>query len=270
MPELMGQDFLYRKWTINNPRAVLLLIHGIGAHSARWNFFADYFCQKGFASYALELPGFGQTPNHPRGHVDSFNLYYQDIQNLLGMIKRDYPDRKVFIVGESMGGLIAFLAASKYKDQFAGQILLSPAFQNGMKFPFSAYLTLIANALINPKKSIKLPFTSAMVTRDVAYQKVMDNNPDELRYASVKILLNILFAQIKAKRIAKKTTTPSLFLLSLQDQLVNAKASQKMFSRLTIKDKSLIEYPAMLHALYIDLDREKVFANILNWLEKRI
>ncbi len=270
MPELIGQDFLYRKWTTNNPRAILLLIHGIGAHSARWNFFGDYFAQNGFSSYAIELPGFGQTPHRPRGHIDSFNLYYQDILNLLGMIKRDYPGRKVFIVGESMGGLIAFLAASKFKDQFAGQILISPAFKNGMRFPFTAYSTLITNCLLNPKKSVKLPFTSAMVTRDVAYQKVMDNNPDELRYASVKTLLNILFAQIKAKRIAKKITTPSLFLLSLQDQLVNAKTIQKMFSRLTIKDKTLIEYPALLHALYIELDREKVFANILDWLEKRI
>lgn len=270
MPGLIGSDILYRQWEVTDPKAVLLLVHGMGAHSARWNFLADYFKAKGFACYAIELKGYGATPDRPRGHIDSFNIYYRDILKLNDIIKKDSPGRPVFLLAESMGGLIAFMMACQYPDKFAGQILISPAFQNGMKFQLSAYLTLISQIFVNPKKTVDMPFTSAMCTRDLDYQKVMDNNPDESRVASLKMLINILFAQMAALKLAKTLQVPSLFLIAGKDYLVNEKAGRQLFKNLQLKDKTLIEYPEMLHALSIDLGREKVFADIFNWLSKRV
>jgi acylglycerol lipase len=270
MPELIGADILYRKWETANPRAVLLLVHGLGAHTARWNFLADYFTAKGFASYALELKGFGATPDRPRGHIDSFNIYYADILKLYDIIQKENPSRKVYLLAESLGGLIAFMLACQYPDKFAGQILISPAFQNGMRFKFSAYLTLISQIFVNPKKTVEMPFTSAMCTRDLAYQKVMDNNPDESRVASLKMLINILFAQLAALKLAKTLRIPSLFLIAGKDYLINEQAARHVFDGLKLQDKAKIEYPEMLHALSIDLGREQVFADILNWLGKRL
>jgi alpha-beta hydrolase superfamily lysophospholipase len=270
MPELIGSDILYRKWQVADPKAVLLLVHGMGAHSARWNFLADYFKAQGFSSYGIELKGYGATADRPRGHVDSFNIYYADILKLYNIIKKGNPDRKVFLLAESMGGLIAFLMACQHPDKFAGQILISPAFQNGMKFKFSAYLTLLGSIFVNSKKTIEMPFTSAMCTRDLEYQKVMDHNPDESRVASIKMLMNIIFAQMAALKLSKALLVPSLFLIAGNDYLVNEKAGRQVFDGLKLKDKTKIEYPEMLHALSIELGREKVFADILNWLSKRV
>ena len=257
---------LYRRWGPAQPEAVLLLVHGLGAHSARWDFLAEFFAPKGYRSYAIELKGFGQTPDRPRGHIDSFDIYYRDILALLDLIKKENPGKKVFVLGESMGALISFLAA----DNFAGQILISPAFANGMKFPLSAYLTLAAFILVDPKRTVAVPFTSAMCTRDAAYQKVMDHNPDELRVASLKLLMNVLFAQLRAKSLAGKVKAPTLFLLSGKDLLVDESAGRKVFENLKMQDKTKIEYPDMLHALSIELGREKVFNAILAWLDKRV
>jgi alpha-beta hydrolase superfamily lysophospholipase len=265
MAQLISSGILYRKWITPNNKAVLLLVHGLGAHTARWNFLADFFSQKGYSSYAIELKGFGQTPDRPRGHIDSFDIYYRDIFALLDIVKKENPGKKVFILGESMGGLIAFIIA----NEFAGQILISPAFQNGMKFPLASYLTLIAFILIDPKRTVEVPFTSAMCTRDTAYQNVMNNNPDEIRVASLKLLMNTLFAQMKALKLAKGLKVPSLFLISGKDLLIDESVSRKVFKNLKLQDKTLIEYPEMLHALSIELGREKVFEDILNWLEKR-
>jgi alpha-beta hydrolase superfamily lysophospholipase len=270
MPELIKSDIYYRKWPAADPKAALLLVHGLGAHSARWNFLADYFKARGIASYALELKGFGATPERPRGHIDSFNIYYADILKLHDIIKKGNPGRKVFLLGESLGGLIVFLTACQYPDKFAGQILISPAFQNGMKFKASAYLTLISQLFINPRKTVEMPFTSAMCTRDIAYQKVMDNNPDEVRVASLKLLINTLFAQMAALKLAKTLQVPSLFLIAGKDYLVNENAARQLFDKLKLGDKTKIEYPEMLHALSIELGREKVFADILNWLARRL
>jgi alpha-beta hydrolase superfamily lysophospholipase len=263
-------DILYRHWNASSPKAVLLLIHGLGAHTARWNFLAGFFAAKGFSSYALDLRGFGRTPERPRGHIDSFRIYDDDLLALLAIVAREHPGKKIFLLGESLGALMAFNLAGRFPGEFSGQILISPSFKNGMKFPLSSYLTLIALYLINARKTVPVPFTSAMCTRDVAYQKVMDANPDELRVASLKCLMGILGEQRSAKKPAKAMSVPALFLIPGLDQLVDERASRKLFAKMSLDDKTLLEYPDMHHALSIELGREKVFADILAWLRKRV
>jgi len=269
MTEIIESDIMYRRWDALSAKAVLLLIHGLGAHSARWDFLAGFFAEKGYSSYAIELRGFGRTKDRPRGHIDSFRVYEQDILHLAEIIGREYPSRKIVLLGESMGALIAFNLACLHPETFAGQVLISPAFKNGIKFPLSTYLTLVANILIRPRKTIAIPFTSDMCTRDSSYCQVMDANPDELRLASLKLLMNIMGEQRKAKRLAKGLTVPTLVQVAGQDQLVDARAERKMFEKLNVQDKTLLDYPEMFHALSIELGRERVFQDILDWLEKR-
>lgn len=280
MKELLGSDFLYRRWDAvstdassagaSSPRAVLLLVHGLGAHTARWDFLASFFAGRGISSYAGELRGFGCTPERPRGHVDSIRVYDRDILGLREIIAAEHPGKKIFILGESLGGLIAFNLSGRNPDAFAGQILISPAFKNAMKFPLSSYLTLAANIAIRPRKTIAVPFTAAMCTQDVEYQAVMNGNPDELRVASLKLLMSSLSEQRAAARLAAGTTVPPLFLIAGRDLLVDARAARKIFQKLTLADKTLIDYPDLFHALSIELDRERVFGDILAWLDGRI
>ncbi len=265
---------LFRRWDASpapaSPNAVFLLVHGLGAHSARWNFLAGYLAERGFASYAVELRGFGRTPERPRGHIDSFRVWDRDILELRDIIGKDFPGRKVFLLGESMGGLLAFNLACRNADKFSGQVLIAPAFKNGMKFPPSVYLKLVAFILFKPAMTVDLPFTSEMVSRDTDYLAVMNANPDEIREASLKCLFNFLPDQAGSGKLAKKLAVPTLFLIPGVDVLVDERAGRKMFDKLLLADKTLLEYPDMLHALSIDLGREKVFEDILDWVAPRI
>ena len=274
MLELQGTNFLFRRWdagpTPASPKAVFLLVHGLGARTARWDFLAGHFAAGGFASYALELRGFGRTPERPRGHIDSFRVWDRDILELRNIIGQDFPDKKVFLLGESMGGLLAFNLACRNADKFAGQVLIAPAFKNAMKFPFSVYVKLALFLLFNPKLAVDVPFRSEMVTRDPEYLKVMDSSPDEVRVASLKLLAGFLPEQARSRRLAEKLEVPTLFLIPGIDHLVDERAGRKIFERIAFPDKTLIEYPAMLHALSIDLGREKVFQDVLDWAEKRV
>jgi acylglycerol lipase len=280
MRNLQGTDFLYRRWDAApapsattgsaSPKAVFLLVHGLGAHSARWDFLAESFAGRGYASYAVELRGFGAAPERPRGHVPSFRVWDRDILALREIIRQDFPRKKVFLLGESMGGLIAYHLAGLNPGQFAGQVLIAPAFKSGMKFPLSTYVKLVLFLPFNPKLLIGLPFTSEMATRDPEYAAVMNANPDEVRVASLKLLAGFLPLQSEAGRVAKKVGVPTLFLVPGVDHLVDERAGRKVFGKIAIADKTLIEYPEMFHALSIDLGREKVFRDILDWTDKRI
>jgi alpha-beta hydrolase superfamily lysophospholipase len=59
-------------------------------------------------------------------------------------------------------------------------------------------------------------------------------------------------------------------LLSGADTFVCSRASRKIFEGIKFKDKQIIEYPDMRHALTMELGREEVFGDMLKWLEKRI
>ena len=274
MPELQGTNILFRRWAASpapaSPKAVVLLVHGLGAHSARWGFLAGHLAERGFASYAIELRGFGRTPERPLGHIGSFRIWDRDILELGDIARRENPGKKIFLLGESMGGLLAFNLACRNADKFAGQVLIAPGFKNGMKFPPSVYLKLAAFILFKPTMMIDLPFTSEMVTRDPDYLVVMNANPDELRVASLKCLFNFLPEQAGSGKLAKKLAVPTLFLIPGVDLLVDERAGRKMFQKLPLADKTLLEYPDMLHALSIDLGREKVFEDILDWVAPRV
>jgi len=273
MRELIGTDVLYRKWEACPPgepaKAAFLLIHGLGAQSARWRFLAEQLAAAGFASYAVELRGYGLTPERPRGHVDSLADWERDVLVMRETVAAENPGRKIFALGESVGGLVAFNAACRHPAAFDDLVLISPDFKNALKFPLSTYLTLAALILFRPRKTVPIPFTSAMCTRDAAYQAVLDADPGELRIGSLACLMSILREQGKAAKLAGRLTIPTLFLISGKDSLVDERTGRKLFGKLPLADKTLLEYPGMLHALSIELGREKVFRDILDWAEPR-
>ena len=273
MPELIGADVLFRKWAPPSPeapRAVFLLVHGLGAHSARWEFLAGALAEAGFASYAIELRGFGRTPDRPRGHVDSFRLWDDDILALGDVVGKEHPGARVFLLGESLGGLVAFNLAALHPEPFAGLVLLAPAFKNAMKFPASAYAKLALLLLVRPKLMIDVPFTSEMVTSDPAYLAVMNASPDEVRQASLKLLGGCLPEQSRAMRKGPGLGVPVLVLLAGRDLLVDTRAARKAFDRVALTDKTLVEYPGMLHGLSIEAGRDRVFRDIIHWAGARL
>lgn len=273
MTDLQGTDFLFRRWdaapAAAGPKAVFLLVHGLGAHSGRWRFWGEYFAERGFVSYAIELRGFGASPERPRGHIGSFEAWTRDILALRETIGRDFPGRKVVLVGESMGGLVAHDLAARHPGRFDAVVLMAPAFKNGLKFPLSAYAK-IALIPFCPKLMIDLPFTSEMATRDPEYAAVMNASPEELRVASVKLLAGFLPLQARAGRLARRLEAPTLLLIPGIDHLVNERPAPRIFRKIAAADKTMVEYPEMFHALYIDLGREKVFGDILEWTAKRV
>ena len=259
---------LYYKWVSKDPAKVFLLVHGMGAHSERWKFFAEHLLKKNISSYSLELRGFGQTTDY-KGHIDSLDTYYKDIARLVEIIKVENPGKKIILAGESMGGLIGFEFFLKHPKDTDALVCFSPAFANNMKLDYPG---VILPLLYNSKKQNVMPFTSAMCTRDTEYQKVMDADPREHRFATSSLLLQILFAQMRSTLFACKIEKPVLFLLAGddKDKLVDPKASKAVFKRMKGDNKKLIQYSDMLHALSIEAGREKVFEDIIEWIKEML
>lgn len=262
-------DSMYRQWIASSPKAVLLLVHGLGSHTGRWEFLGDFFQKNNVSSYALELKGFGQTQG-ARGHIDSLDIYFRDIRFLCDIITRENPDKKIFLLGESMGALICFLFAASGTKLFSGLICLSPAFAGKLKFNLWTYLNIVLALWYNPQKQFPVPITPQMCTRDIDYQSIIDLDSLDKRMATAQLYWNIFKGQLKVKFLKNKITASLLILTAQEDTVVDSLAASKIFNCLTIKDKEIINYAGMRHALSIDLGKEEVFKDILAWLERRM
>ena len=159
--------------------------------------------------------------------------------------------------------------ASSDPDLFEGLICISPAFQSIMRFSLSEYVSIFSSALYNPKKQFEMPFDSTMCTRDGDMCKKMDNDPREHRLASAALLFETAKAQVASAFRSRRIKVPVLFLLAEEDSMISAGIAEKIYDRLRVEDKSIIVYPGMRHALSIELGREEVFQDILEWLRER-
>ena len=258
---------LYRRWQAQEPKAVLLLVHGLGAHTGRWESLGDFFQKNNISSYALELKGFGRTQGE-RGDVDSLDTYFQDIRSLYDIIRQENPDKKIFLLGESMGALICFLFAVSAPRLFSGLICISPAFAGKLHFNLWTYLNIGLALIFNPKRHFPVPITPLMCTQDTEYQKIIDVDPLDKHTATARLYWNIIKAQQRVKSLTDKIIPPLLAITAGEDTVVDSLSTRKIFNSLRIKDKEIINYAGMRHALSVDLGKEKVFGDILRWLEK--
>ncbi|MFA5143585.1 MAG: alpha/beta fold hydrolase [Candidatus Omnitrophota bacterium] len=259
----------YRQWTPPAPRAVFLLVHGIGAHSGRWEAMADFFLLNGIASYAVDLKDFDRR-GAPEKSSYRFRDYYDKISRLYEIAVKENPEKKVFLVGESMGALISFSLVSGRPSPFSGLVCLSPAFANRHRLAIADGLKMLTALLCDRHKSFKLPFDSSMCTRDEACSRRLEEDPREYRSIPVIEIFDILSSQFKARFGRKKIGIPLLFLIAGDDRIVDSSAAKRVFKRVAAADKMFVEFPDMRHALSIDLGKEKVSMEILNWVEKRL
>jgi alpha-beta hydrolase superfamily lysophospholipase len=247
----------------------MLMVHGLGGHSNNWEFVANFLVRHGVACYSIELKGFGATEG-VRGHIDSMDTYIKDVRRLCNIVKRDNRRVPVFIAGESMGGLIGFLTVIKKPDLFRGLVCISPGFKSRLKFSLMEYFRMITARFYNAKKQFRMPFTNQMCSRDPECLKIMDNDKLEHRWATPKMLQSILLGQLSSRLFKHKVRTDTLFLLAGADTFVCSEASRQIFRGIRFEHKHIIEYPEMRHSLTMELGREKVFADLLAWINKRI
>ena len=257
--DIVESSEAYKTWIHPSPKAKFLLIHGLGANSLWWESFASASLKQDISSYAIDLRKY-----------KSFAAFFKAIDDFLIKIKEESPHVKIFAIGESMGALIILSMVLKDQTLFDGIACISPALKSSTPLKLLDYLKIFTPLFYNRDKVYKLPVTSDMCTRDPEYLKVIESTYDKDVSSTSQVLFDIFVAQLRMRSSAMRIDSPLLFLIAGHDLLVHSQASVKVFSRLKCKDKTLIEYPGMYHSLSVEIGKEKVFRDILEWVAGRI
>lgn len=259
----------YREWNCVDPKAVIILVHGMGGYSGRFFEFGPYLAKSGFQIYAIEQKGHGESPSI-KGHIRNFKLYTSDLRSLVEFAISQHKGKKIFIFGESMGGLITLDFSIHYQKLIDGIILVSPAVKDKLPMSLGKKAAILRAAIFDPMGFFPAGFSASTFTRDKVMAKRIDSDDLEVRNFTAKFFLSISKAMMYVNMNPYVINLPVLMLLSGKDAMVSAEAAAKYFKKISSKDKELKWYPDMYHALYVDKDRENVFKDMTSWINKHL
>ncbi len=104
-----GLRLFERRWLPSGePRGEVLLVHGFIEHGGRYAPTAEALARRGYAISVTDLRGHGKSGG-PRCWIPSFDEYVDDLDTCFDRVVRRATGKPVFVLGHSLGGLIAVL-----------------------------------------------------------------------------------------------------------------------------------------------------------------
>ncbi|MFQ5592682.1 MAG: alpha/beta hydrolase, partial [Anaerolineae bacterium] len=267
---LKNLEIFYQHWRPESePRAVLVIVHGLAEHSGRYQHVAEYFVGRGYAVYALDHHGHGRSGGE-RVHVDRFDDFVVDLRTLVDLVQRQETGRGVFLIGHSMGGVIATLFAAQHGDTLQGLILSGSSVRvSGGVSPVLVKISQLLSVLA-PKLGVT-PLDAASVSRDPDVVTRYDSDPLNYR-GRVRARMGAELLQAGNTVLANlhKITVPILIMHAGADQLADPEGSRQIYEGVSSTDKTLKIYDGLYHEIFNEPEKAQVLADVAGWLEKRM
>lgn len=261
-----GAKLYWRAWLPEGAaKAVVVLVHGYAEHLGRYEHFAATLNAAGIGVYALDLWGHGKSEG-TYGFVPAFSAFTDGVEALLGEVERRHPDLPRFLVGHSMGGLIAAAHLATHQSHYAGAVLSGPAIVPEQ--PPSKLLIWVSRLLSRfaPKLGV-LALDSSGVSRDPAV--VAAYLADPLVYngkMSARLAAEMFDAMADARAKARTITLPILLLHGGADKLTAPAGSQFLAEQVASSDRTLKLYSGLYHEIFNEPERDAVLADVTGWI----
>lgn len=225
-------------------KKAVLVIHGL----AGGTYDVEYLTNKmqsisSFDVYAFTLPGHDKVLQSKAKKEDWIISVEQQIEMLIGM-----GYKRIYVVGHSMGGILATHVAGKYKE-VKKVVLAAPAF---------IHILSKENGNFNDKLK-KAP----EVIRGYGIGEVVSRI---FKMAPIS-MIEFLSLTKKYKDIPKNIRKPILIIQGLKDELVPIESSYYVYNNVLSRTKKLILYSNANHDLFRGVDNESVCKEIIRFLK---
>lgn len=251
-----------------SPTRVLTIVHGLGEHVARYQYVLDWFTAHHTNVVIGDLPGHGRSSGR-RGHIEHFDAYVDAATALHAAARERYGSTLPhFLLGHSMGGLIAALAAPQIHASYPlrGLLLSSPCFGTALTIP--AWRLALGRLLVRIAPSLSQPSGIAPedVTRSAEIAAAYGSDPTVLK----TVTLRWYFAFVDAMRLAnERCAHMDLPLGAWQagaDKIVSPAATKAWVQCCGSRDKLYREWPGLYHELLNEPERDEVLTEMLSWM----
>jgi len=249
-----------RHWTCDEPRAQVLMVHGLAEHSGRWEHVGEFLAGRGYDVYAYDWRGHGESEG-PRGHADTFDVMVDDLEEMLGSLDGAAPR---FVYGHSMGGLIATAYAVSDRSQPDGFVLSAPALAATLPAPLRLAAKLIPK--VAPKMRLKSPIEGSHLSRDPAVAERYFADPLLQLPNTAQFGNEALLAMDRTRGQLHQIRVPVLVVHGADDMLIPPAASAPLAAVPTVRRRL---FAGLRHEIHNEPEQEQVLGEIADWLDEQ-
>lgn len=262
---------LFAQWwtpTAGPSKAAVIIVHGLKDHSRRYADAAQKLTQNGYSVYAFDLRGHGDSEGQ-RVWVDNFDEYLDDLQAFFDLVQKKEPNKPIFLFGHSMGGAIVTKFSMRKSRNVAGMVLSAPALRLDVGSITTGSTKYFVAPLMPTLAVLKL--NEEDFSRDPKVVEAIQNDPLIYHDSGPANTAKELFKAVDfIQEDMSKIDTPFITLHGQKDLLTMFEGSADIFQKARAKGKAIKFYPAAYHDLLHEPEKDKVFSDMLAWLEGRM
>ena len=265
-----GVEIYYQCWLPGDePRAVLLIVHGLAEHSGRYMNVVNHFVPLGYAVYGIDYLGHGKSDG-PRVYVKEFNDYIDTLSVYVDMVRKWQPGKPSFLLGHSMGALVSAIFLLDHQDELTGAILSGPSVKAPSNTsPITIGMVRFLSILL-PKIGV-LQLEAKGVSRDPAVVQAYVIDPlVYTRKTTARLAHEILKAMQRVTAEASKITLPVLIVQGSADRLVDPDSARMLHDTVGSVDKTIKIYDGLYHEVFNEPEHDQVLGDVEAWLEARL
>jgi len=262
-----GQPSLYYRWApADSSRGTVLILHGFGEHSGRYEDVLDFLASSGLSALAVDYRGWGLAEGK-RGCIRNFDEYVTDALRGLTLARhKKRAEEPLFLLGHSQGGLLAARAAMEEGLELSGLLLSAPGLGVAMEVPlYKRAIARVASRFI-PNLALPADIPTDWLTSDPEQIALADADPLMVRRGTARWLTETYRAQAQVLAGAASVTLPTLFLIAGDERLVSNAAVRDFHDGMSATDRAWVEFPGMRHELFNERERAEVFEVMRDWL----
>ncbi|MFC3652591.1 alpha/beta hydrolase [Dyella humi] len=262
-----GQRLFLRDWPNRSAHDAVLIVHGLGEHSGRYEALAKWFLTHGYAVRSYDQRGHGHTPGQRAGlrHGD-------DLLKDLAVVYAHYAaefGKRPLLLGHSMGGAVVLRAVLDGRVEPPGLVLSSPALRT-FEAPWLRRLAaVLARVLPNLPLRSGLPLDG--LSHDAKVLEVYRNDPLCTRWVTPRLADFIFRAGASCITEAWRLRVPTMLLAAGSDRLVDPSGSRDFASGAwATKQLTSRFFDTLFHELFNETEtgRHQVLTQLAEWLRR--
>lgn len=253
-----GYTQLRRRWMAEEAHAAVVIVHGLGEHSGRYEHVGSSLAEAGIHAIAYDQRGFGESGG-TRSHVDRFTHFLDDLEDQLAEVRR--LGLPTVVLGHSMGGLVAACHALSTRPAPDRLVLSAPA----LALDTPAPLAFVAHGVsrVAPRLQITPPFGPDDLATDPRVGQAYESDPFVQRRMTVRLADEMMRAVHWVAHRHDRLEIPTLVLHGLDDTIVKPEASEALGALPAAERRT---YAGLRHEILNEPSGAAIIDEIVAWV----
>ena len=263
------RSLFYRMWEVEHPQALVVIVHGFGEHSGRYDHVARVLASCGLTVACPDLRGHGQSPGL-RGDIERFEQYLDDLTAITDHVfSPRVPSKGVVVFGHSFGGLVALHWAARRPQDIRCLVIQSPLLGVGFHVPRWKEYAAAVLARWFPRLTLPGGVNPAWLSHDPTVVDGYRHDPLVHDQVSLRGYGMIRRAMSQARAFAGQITVPVLLLYGSEDHVVSVQACREVAGLLVCENR-VKEFPGAYHELHHESIEPELLAEIAQWIHAHV